>query len=129
MLLRKIIYIYRGNHMRYTSILCDKVQCLLMLQQMVHIVTSVKQVSTRISTKKCVNSHLTYWYGRYEAPGTCNAVCHAADNVITCQGQTSELCCVGLQTVQRTGSMATLQLVAVSPRPPLWQHPHIFISS
>jgi len=27
----------------------------------------------------------------------------------------SEMCCVGLQTVQRTVSMATLQLVAVYP--------------
>jgi hypothetical protein len=91
------------------------VQCLLMLQQTVHIVTSVKQVSARLSTKKCGNSHLTYWYSMCEAPGTHNAICQAADNVAKCQGQTSELCCVGLQTVQRTVRMAALQLEAVYP--------------
>ena len=68
-----------------------------------------------LSTKKCGNSHLTYWYSRCEAPGTRSAVCQAADNIAKCQGQTSELCCVRLQTVQRTVSMATLQLVAVYP--------------
>jgi len=86
-----------------------------MLWQMVHIVTSMQQVSARFSTKKCGNSHLTYWYSRCEAPGTCSAICQAADNVAKCQVQTSELCCVGLQTVQGTVSMATLQLVAGYP--------------
>jgi len=82
--------------MRYINTLRDKVQCLLMLQQMVYIVTSMKQVSARLSTKKFGNSHLTYLYGRCETPGTCNAICQAVDNVAKCQGQTSVLYCVGL---------------------------------
>jgi hypothetical protein len=112
-LLRKITDTYRVNHTRYTNTLRDKVQCLLMLQQMVHIITPMQHASAWLSTKKCGNSHLTHWYSRCEAPGTCNAAVKQQIMLPSVRGK--HLNCVRLQTVQRTVSMATLQLAAVYP--------------